>query len=134
MGNSAAHEAHPGMAEGLRNTESTTASSPLEGIIHSMTTAERRDPSSRRLPSPPHRHRAGVTTSEVNALLKQFGEMQKMMKGLGGGLLGRSMGKKTKKKGKGGGRTTPKGGAKPKLTLPPPSDAGSPGGFRLPGL
>ena len=78
---------------------------------------------------------SGVTTSEVNALLRQFTEMQKMMKGLGGGLLGRSMGKKNKKKGKGGGRTTPKGTGKPTFTLPPSGGApDGPGGFRLPGL
>ena len=130
----------PGMPKELRNQEIDDRElARIEGIIHSMTTAERRDPKlidgSRRLRIA---NGAGVTTSEVNALLKQFGEMQKMMKGLGGGLLGRSAAKKAKKKGKGGGRTTPKGGPpKPKFTLPAPSDAagsGDPGGFRLPGL
>jgi signal recognition particle subunit SRP54 len=123
----------PGMPKELRNTEIDDRElARIEGIIHSMTLEERRNPKiidgSRRLRIADG---AGVTTSEVNALLKQFGEMQKMMKGLGGGMLGRSMNRKGKKKGKGGGRTTPKGGAKPKLTLPPPGD---PGGFRLPGL
>ena len=130
----------PGMPKELRNQEIDDRElSRIEGIIHSMTTGERRDPKiidgSRRLRIA---NGAGVTTSEVNALLKQFGEMQKMMKGLGGGLLGRAANKKAKKKkGKGGGRTTPKGGAKPKFTLPPPSDAGGAGGvggLRLPGL
>ena len=72
-----------------------------------------------------------MTTSEVNALLKQFGEMQKMMKGMGG-MLGGARGKKNKKgKGlKGGGRVTPKGG--PQLALPPLGDSKTP--FKLPGL
>ena len=128
----------PGMPKELRNTEIDDRElARIEGIIHSMTTAERRDPKlidgSRRLRIA---NGSGVTTSEVNALLRQFTEMQKMMKGLGGGLLGRSMNKKAKKKGKGGGRTTPKGGGQPKFTLPPSggdSDGGT-GGFRLPGL
>jgi phosphoribosylaminoimidazole (AIR) synthetase len=73
---------------------------------------------------------AGVDVTTVNALLKQFGEMQKMMKGMGAGLLGR--GKKGKKKQKGG-RTTPKGGA-PAFTLPPSGGPGSKPEFKLPGL
>jgi signal recognition particle subunit SRP54 len=72
---------------------------------------------------------AGVDVTTVNALLKQFTEMQKMMKGLGGGMLGRP--KKGKKKGKGGGRVTPKG-SKPQFALPP-SGGGGPD-FKLPGL
>ena len=128
----------PGMPKELRNTEIDDRElAKIEGIIHSMTTAERRDPKiidgSRRLRIA---NGSGVSTSEVNALLRQFAEMQKMMKGLGGGLLGRSAAKKAKKKGKGGGRTTPKGGTKPTLTLPPGggAPAGGAGGFRLPGL
>ena len=127
----------PGMPKELRNTEIDDRElARIEGIIHSMTTAERRNPAmidgSRRLRIA---NGSGVTTSEVNALLRQFTEMQKMMKGLGGGLLGRSMGKKNKKKGKGGGRTTPKGTGKPTFTLPPSGGApDGPGGFRLPGL
>src|SRR4051812_39955865 len=112
----------PGMPKELRNQEIDDRElSKIEGIIHSMTLEERRDPKiidgSRKLRIA---NGAGVGTTEVNALLKQFGEMQKMMKGFGGGMLGRGK----KKKGKGGkgaaagGRTTPKGG-KPKLTLPP---------------
>ncbi len=127
----------PGMPKELRNTEIDDRQlARIEGIIHSMTTAERRDPKiidgSRRLRIA---NGSGVTTSEVNALLKQFTEMQKMMKGLGGGLLGRSATKKAKKKAKGGGRTTPKGGKGPSFTLPPSGGApAGDGGFRLPGL
>ena len=84
-----------------------------------MTLEERRNPKlidgSRRLRIA---NGSGVTTSEVNALLKQFDEMQKMMKGLGGKMLGRK-GKKGKK-GKKGGRVTPKGAA----AHPPQAHAG----------
>ena len=123
----------PGMPKELRNTEIDDRElAKIEGIIHSMTPGERRDPKSidgsRRLRIATG---AGVGTTEVNALLKQFTEMQKMMKGLGGGMLGRAV-KKKQKKGKGGGRTTPKGG-RPQLTLPPSDGSGGPG-FRLPGL
>ena len=76
---------------------------------------------------------SGVDVTAVNALLKQFGEMQKMMKGIGGSMLGGGRKKKKGKKGKGGGRVTPKGG--PPVSLP----SGGPGGdgktpFKLPGL
>ena len=123
----------PGMPKELRNTEIDDRElARIEGIIHSMTLAERRDPKlidgSRRLRIATG---SGVTTSEVNALLKQFSEMAKMMKGMGG-MLGGARGKKNKKgKGlKGGGRVTPKGG--PQLVLPPSGAPKAP--FRLPGL
>jgi signal recognition particle subunit SRP54 len=123
----------PGMPKELRNQEIDDRElAKIEGIIHSMTPDERRNP---KIIDGSRRARiargAGVDATSVNALLKQFTEMQKMMKGLGGGLLGR--GKKGKKaKGKGGGRTTPKGG-KPTLALPP-SGAGAKPEFKLPGL
>jgi signal recognition particle subunit SRP54 len=128
----------PGMPKELRNQEIDDRElAKVEGIIHSMTLEERRDPKiidgSRRLRIA---NGAGVGTTEVNALLKQFGEMQKMMKGFGGGMLGRGKKKKGKgaKGGAAGGRTTPKGG-KPKLTLPPaaPDEPGKTP-FKLPGL
>jgi signal recognition particle subunit SRP54 len=124
----------PGMPKELRNQEIDDRElAKVEGIIHSMTPAERRDPKiidgSRRLRIATG---AGVGATEVNALLKQFGEMQKMMKGLGGGLLGGSRKKKGKKL-KGGGRTTPKGG-KPQLTLPPSGGGDAKTPFTLPGL
>jgi signal recognition particle subunit SRP54 len=125
----------PGMPKELRNTEIDDRElAKIEGIIHSMTTAERRDP---KIIDGSRKQRiatgAGVGTTEVNALLRQFGEMQKMMKGLGGGMLGRAAKKKQKKQ-KGGGRTTPKGGHKPQLTLPPSGGPGGGSGLRLPGL
>ena len=124
----------PGIPKEVRNTDIDDGQlARIEGIIHSMTPEERRHPKlidgSRRLRIADG---SGVSTSEVNALLKQFGEMQKMMKGMGGGMLGRA-GKKNKKKNKGGGRITPKGGHKQTLTLPQPGqDEKTP--FKLPGL
>jgi signal recognition particle subunit SRP54 len=121
----------PGMPKELRNQEIDDRElAKIEGIIHSMTLQERRDP---KVIDGSRKARiargAGVDVTTVNALLKQFTEMQKMMKGLGGSMLGRS--KKGKKKGKGGGRVTPKG-SKPQFALPP-SGGGGPE-FKLPGL
>src|SRR3712207_5380441 len=57
----------------------------VEAIIRSMTPAERRDP---RILNGSRRRRiakgSGTTTQQVNALVKQFGEMRKMMKQLSG--------------------------------------------------
>jgi signal recognition particle subunit SRP54 len=57
-----------------------------EAIIRAMTPAERRDPS---ILTGSRRRRiaagAGTTLPEVNRLVKQFGEMQKLMKQLSGG-------------------------------------------------
>ena len=79
----------------------------VEAIIRSMTPAERQNPDvingSRRLRIA---NGSGVTTSEVNLLLKQFKEAQKMMNQMG---FGRALARKKAKKGKKGGRTTPKG-------------------------
>jgi signal recognition particle subunit SRP54 len=58
----------------------------VEAIICSMTPAERRDPSlingSRRVRIAKG---SGTTTSEVNAMLKQFKQVQQMMKAMSGG-------------------------------------------------
>jgi signal recognition particle subunit SRP54 len=75
----------------------------VEAIVHSMTAAERDDPTiingSRRLRIA---NGCGMTTADVNNLLRQFKEMQRMMRSvtplMGGG----------RKKGKKGGRVTPK--------------------------
>lgn len=121
----------PGVPKELRNQEIDDGElARVEGIIHSMTPGERRDP---KIIDGSRRQRialgSGVTVSEVNALLKQFGEMQKMMKGLGGGLMGgprrNKKGRKGKKK---GGRVTPKGGH------PKGSAATGKTPFRLPGI
>ncbi len=64
----------------------------LEGIINSMTPAERRNPD---LIKASRKRRiaqgAGVQVQEVNRLLKQFEEMQKMMKMFGKGGMGKLM-------------------------------------------
>src|SRR5689334_4363885 len=58
----------------------------IEAIIHSMTPAERRNPS---VVNGSRRTRiakgSGTSTSDVNQLLKQFKQVQQMMKGFGGG-------------------------------------------------
>jgi signal recognition particle subunit SRP54 len=57
----------------------------IEAIISSMTRAERADPG---LINGPRRRRiaagSGTTVADVNALIKQFAEMQKLMKQMGG--------------------------------------------------
>ena len=58
----------------------------IEAIIHSMTVEERKKPD---ILNPSRKHRiakgAGVDISEVNRMVKQFGEMKKMMKMMGKG-------------------------------------------------
>jgi signal recognition particle subunit SRP54 len=86
----------PGMPKELKNTKiEDDQLKPVEAIIHSMTLDERRRPEiingSRRLRIA---NGSGTTTAEVNRLVKQFQEMQKLMKRMGG------LGTK-KKKGKG---------------------------------
>ncbi len=77
----------PGIPKELRNAEIDDRElARVEAIIRSMTPAERRDPSlmngSRRLRVA---QGSGMTTNDVNQLLKQFKEMQKMMRFLGKG-------------------------------------------------
>ena len=99
----------PGIPKELKNANIDDRElGRVEAIIRSMTPKERQDPDSingsRRLRIA---NGSGSTTSEVNLLLKQFKEAQKMMNAMG---FGRVMAKKKAKKGKkGGGRTTPKG-------------------------
>ena len=94
----------PGMGQlkGLNLEENEKSMNRVEAIIHSMTPEERRNPD---LINPSRKKRiargAGVDVAEVNRLVKQFGEMKKMMKqfssmggrkrglGLPGGMLGR---------------------------------------------
>jgi len=98
----------PGVPKELRDADIDDKElAKVEGMIHSMTFEERRNPDlingSRRLRIA---NGSGVTTSEINLLLKQFGEVQRMMKGIPG-LAGLRKKNARKKKG-GGGRTTPK--------------------------
>jgi signal recognition particle subunit SRP54 len=121
----------PGMPKELRDAEIDERQlGRVEAIIRSMTPIERADPTvidgSRR-----GRIAAGSGTqpNDVSQLIKQFREMQKLMKrmpGLPGGGGGRGKAKKGGKKGgrKGGGRVTPRGGNAPAPKTP----------FTLPGL
>jgi len=93
----------PGIPKELKNANIDDRElSRVEAIIHSMTLQERREPSlingSRRLRIA---NGSGRTTSEVNLLLKQFKEMQRMMKQFSGVPgVGRRLNKKKKRKGR----------------------------------
>jgi len=76
----------PGMPKELKGAQiEDDQLKRVEAIIRSMTPAERRKPEiingSRRLRIA---NGSGTTTGDVNRLVKQFGEMQKMMKRFGG--------------------------------------------------
>ena len=93
----------PGVPKELKNAEIDDRElGRVEAIIRSMTPAERNDPSmingSRRMRIA---NGSGASTSDVNALLKQFKEMQRMMRGFA------KIPGMRKKKGKKGGRVTP---------------------------
>ncbi|HYI62931.1 MAG TPA: signal recognition particle protein [Acidimicrobiales bacterium] len=125
----------PGVPKELRNQEIDDRElGRLEAMITSMTRKERLQPD---IIDGSRRSRiaagSGTDVTEVNALLDQFRQMQKMMKSFG---LGPKKAKKGGRKGKKGGRTTPKGGH-PKGQAPRavPGLAGPDGGgFQLPGL
>ncbi|HEY1633812.1 MAG TPA: signal recognition particle protein [Acidimicrobiales bacterium] len=94
----------PGLPKDIKNAPIDDGQlAQVEAIIRSMTLGERRDPTivngSRRLRIA---NGSGSTTAQVNALLKQFKEMQRMMKGVGGGKASGKPGKKGKR-----GRVTP---------------------------
>jgi signal recognition particle subunit SRP54 len=77
----------PGVPKELKKAEIDDSEiARIEAIIRSMTPEERREPQmingSRRLRIA---NGSGMTTTEVNQLLKQFKEVQKMMKMLGKG-------------------------------------------------
>jgi len=79
----------PGMTKEMRQAADQVDDREIdrvEGIVRSMTTSERRDPS---LIDGSRKRRiamgSGRSTQDVNQLLKQFREMQKMMKSMGGG-------------------------------------------------
>jgi len=77
----------PGMGGQLRELEDAVDDKQLkrvEAIIQSMTTEERRNPDILNFSRKQRVARgSGVTRAEVQALLKQFGEMQKMMVQMG---------------------------------------------------
>ena len=77
----------PGMGKELRGMKVDEREfDRIQAIILSMTPAERQNPKlingSRRLRIA---NGSGVTVTEVNALLKQYEQMKKMMKGFAGG-------------------------------------------------
>ena len=79
----------PGMPKELKNAEiGDDDLKPVEAIIYSMTREERARPE---IINGSRRARiatgSGTSVAEVNRLVKQFSEMQKMMKKMGGGSL-----------------------------------------------
>ncbi|MEZ5281659.1 MAG: signal recognition particle protein [Acidimicrobiales bacterium] len=100
----------PGVPKELKNADiDEREMARIEAIVYSMTQEERNHPEiidgSRRARIAKG---SGTSPSQVAALCKQFGEMQKMMKGLMGPAFAKKKAKRTKKKGKkaAGGRVT----------------------------
>ncbi len=86
----------PGVPKDLKEASSAVDDrqiGQIEAIIRSMTPSERAEPAiidgARRVRIA---NGSGTATSDVNALLKQFKEMQKMMKGVGKGGMGGALG------------------------------------------
>jgi len=110
----------PGIPKEMKNLQIEDSQiARVEGIVHSMTVAERTRPE---LIDGSRRARiargSGTDPGEVAQLIKQFLEMRKMMKGFGGAGTKKLKGKGGKGGKAGGGRTTPKGPAKvPKVDL-----------------
>jgi signal recognition particle subunit SRP54 len=109
----------PGMPKEVRDAEIDDREiARIEAIIHSMTPAERADPD---LVDGSRRTRiangSGTNANQVSQLLKQFKEVQSLMKRMGGGMVpGRARkGGKKGKKAKKGGRVTPKGPLQPRF-------------------
>jgi signal recognition particle subunit SRP54 len=101
----------PGMPKEVRNAEIDDKDiGRIEAIIRSMTPEERRKPElingSRRLRIA---QGSGTTTNEINSLLKQFKQVQTMMKGMGG-LTRKAKAKGKKGKGKSRGPKQPASG------------------------
>jgi signal recognition particle subunit SRP54 len=99
----------PGIPKELKDAEIDDRElGRVEAMIRSMTPAERQDPDridgSRRLRIA---NGSGVSTSEVNLLLKQFKEVQRMMQSVPG-LARKAKAKSGTNKKKKGGRVTPK--------------------------
>ena len=130
----------PGVPKEVRDVEIDDRQiARIEGIVRSMTTEERIKPD---IIDNSRRDRiargSGTSASEVSQLVSQFKQMRQMMQQMGGGFSKRKA-KKGKKGRKGGGRITPKGGAKvPKKAFALPSleemEAQLPGGARRGGL
>ena len=102
----------PGVPKDLKQASSAVDDrqiGQIEAIIRSMTPTERSDPAiidgARRVRIA---NGSGTATSDVNALLKQFKEMQKMMKGFGKGGMAGAMGGLGGMFGRGGAKMSPK--------------------------
>jgi signal recognition particle subunit SRP54 len=128
----------PGVPKELKNVQIEDKQlARVEAIIYSMTPAERADPD---VIEASRRQRiargSGTDASEVTALIKQFKDMQRMMKSMGGFGTKKLKGKKKDRNKKGGGRVTPKGPAKvPKAPLALPGlDGGGFPGLNQPGM
>jgi signal recognition particle subunit SRP54 len=125
----------PGLPKEIKNQEIDDREiNRIEAIIRSMTPQERANP---KLIDGSRRGRiaagSGVLPGDVSALVKQFDDVQKMMKRMGAVP---GLGRKMKKKGKakaGGGRVTPKG-TKPAAGKPPPFTIPGIGDDNFPGL
>lgn len=120
----------PGMPKELKGAKiGDDELRPVEAIIRSMTPLERRKPE---LINGSRRTRiangSGTTVGDVNRLVKQFGEMQKMMKRMGAMGMGRGG------KGKGKGAKKGKRGGFPGLPAGMPGMPDLPGMPGMPGL
>lgn len=106
----------PGMPKELRDADIDDGQiARVEAMIRSMTPAERAEPD---LIDASRRNRiaqgSGTSPQDISTLVKQFSEMQRMMKRMGGAGSKKMSGKgrrKAKRKGRSGGRVTAKGGA-----------------------
>jgi signal recognition particle subunit SRP54 len=127
----------PGMPKEVRDANiEDNQLDRIEAIVRSMTIAERTNPD---LIDGSRRKRisagSGTTAGEVAALVKQFGEMRKMMNSMGGSFAKQKARKMKKQKRKGGGRSTSSkqaarslGAAKGGFALPRLDDRGNPVG------
>ncbi len=125
----------PGMPKELKGAEiGDDQLKPIEAIIRSMTPLERRKPE---LINGTRRTRiangSGTTVGDVNRLVKQFAEMQKMMKRMGAMGIGRPGKNKGKNKDKGKNKPGKRGGFGG--GMPPGFQGGGfPGMPELPGM
>ena len=111
----------PGVPKEMKNANIEDGEiARIEAIIRSMTPAERSDPGlingARRLRIA---NGSGTSTSAVNNLLKQFKEMQKMIKGMGGGMGMLPGSRKKPKSAKKNAKTRAQPGASPVRGGPP---------------
>ncbi len=109
----------PGVPKEVRDVEIEDKEiNRIEAMIRSMTLQERAEPD---IIDAQRRARiaqgSGTNPNDIDNLVKQFSQMQSMMKKMGLGQAGGGKSRKKKgkkgKKGRGGGRTTAKGGVKP---------------------